>query len=77
MQFKSCGDKWLIIDRGVGKFFDSAVSAWAYVFLMRDIRDNVVAPKMWREPVKSLVPGVQEKRVVAMSISNENKKALA
>lgn len=64
MRVKSCGNEWLVIDRGVGKFFDSAADAWGYVFLMREIRDNVVPIKMWRVPVRSLMPTMVKKRTV-------------
>ena len=74
MQVKSCGKEWLVIDRGVGKFFDNSADAWGYVFLMREIRDNVVPLKMWRVPVRSLVPSLIKKQV---RIKIEKGKALA
>lgn len=64
MRVKSCGNEWLVIDRGVGKFFETSADAWGYVFLMREIRDNVIPIKMWRVPVRSLVPTMVKKRTV-------------
>lgn len=63
MRIKSCGKSIMVCDRGVWKEFDNFHDAWALVFLNRDIRDNVKPVRMWKETVRSLVPGVMKKTV--------------
>lgn len=53
---------WIIEDKGVNKFFDSAYDAWQYVFLMREIRPKVEMGERSLYPVKSLNP-FPERRV--------------
>lgn len=63
MKMYSCGKSIMVCDRGVWKEFDNFHDAWALVFLNRDIRGNVKPVRMWKETVRSLVPGVMKKTV--------------
>ncbi len=47
---------WIVEDRGVNKVFDTSADAWAFIFLMREIRPK--APQVAKSlyPVRSLDP---------------------
>lgn len=66
MKMRKQFGKWIVEDRGVNKVFDTSADAWAYVFLMREIRPK--APQVVRSlyPVKTLDPRPERsvKRVV-------------
>ena len=52
--------KWFIEDKGRNVIFDSSYDAWAYVFLLKEIRPRVPFERPLY-PVKSLNP-VPERR---------------
>ena len=52
---KQCG-KWIVVDRGVNKIFDTSYDAWAYIFLMREIRPKAPFYPRSDYPVRSLNP---------------------
>ena len=64
MQLKKCGGKWVVVDRGVAKVFDTSRDAWGFVYIMRQIRENPKRIEMWKHPVKCLWPALERKRVV-------------
>ena len=47
---------WIIEDRGVNKIFDTSFDAWAYIFLMKEIRPKAPYYPKSLYPVKSLNP---------------------
>lgn len=47
---------WIIEDKGVNKCFESAYDAWAFVFLLKEIRPKVPFAERSLYPVKSLNP---------------------
>ena len=53
---------WIIEDKGVNKFFDSAYDAWRYVFICREVRPKVEMGPRSLYPVRSLNP-IPERRV--------------
>ena len=50
MKLRSTNGFWIVEDRGVNKIFDTSYDAWAYIFLMKEVR-----PKAPQVP-KSLYP---------------------
>lgn len=53
---------WIIEDKGVNKGFDSSYDAWAFIFLLKEIRPKAPFVERSLYPVKSLNP-FPERRV--------------
>lgn len=56
MKFKRENGLWIVEDRGVNKVFDTSYDAWAYIFLMKEIRPKAPSVPRSDYPVRSLNP---------------------
>lgn len=62
MKMRKQFGKRIVEDRGVNKVFDTSADAWAYVFLMREIRPKAPRVEKSLYPVKSLDPRPERMR---------------
>ena len=63
MKMQSTNGGWIIIDKGVAKFFEEAHDAWQYILLMKEIRPSRTYLPKTLYPVRSLTPFAQVKGV--------------
>lgn len=61
MKMRKQFGKWIVEDRGVNKVFDTSADAWAYVFLMLEIRPKAPFYPRSEYPVRSLNPFPERK----------------
>ena len=56
MKLKRENGLWIVEDRGVNKISETSYDAWAYIFLMKEIRPKAPFYPRSDYPVRSLSP---------------------